>query len=293
MTCSASSNLFVAGIVIFTAASVLSGLAQDPTQLILARAGQGLGAAVLAPQGLPIMLSVFPVERRGGVFAAQPLAMMVTSGIASGLTQKLSAKYLLVPGLLAFAAGLGYIDWAAQAGSGRWTFLPGLILTGLGMGFVWTPVFSLATRDLRPELAGVASGVLNTVQELGSVIASAAVGALLQNRLAAALHDQAVARAGQLPATERDPFVAGFSHAAKSGLEVGAGQTGAALQLPPALQQLAHDVFTNAFVDAMRPTLILPIVIILLAAASCLAVRAGARRSELGEERQPEIAAAR
>ncbi len=69
MTCSASANLFVAGIVIFTAASVLSGLAQDPTQLILARAAQGLGAAVLAHQGLPIMLSVFPVERRGGVFA--------------------------------------------------------------------------------------------------------------------------------------------------------------------------------------------------------------------------------
>jgi hypothetical protein len=228
----------------------------------------------------------------GLTVAAQPLAMMVTSGIASGLTQKVSAKYLLIPGLVAFASGLGYIDWAAHAGSGRWTFLPGLILTGLGMGFVWTPVFSLATRDLRPELAGVASGVLNTIQELGSVIASAAVGALLQNRLAAALHDQAVARSGQLPASERDPFVAGFSHAAKSGLEVGAGQTGAALQLPPALQQLAHDVFTNAFVDAMRPTLILPIAIILLAAASCLAVRAGARRLELGAECEPEIAAA-
>src|SRR5207244_13471543 len=55
--------------VIFTVASALSGLAQDPTQLILSRALQGLGAAVLAPQGLPLMMSLFPVERRGGVFA--------------------------------------------------------------------------------------------------------------------------------------------------------------------------------------------------------------------------------
>src|SRR6202162_2095692 len=62
-------NMFIAGVVVFTVASALSGLAQDPTQLIVARAAQGLGAAILAPQGLPIMLSLFPVERRGGVFA--------------------------------------------------------------------------------------------------------------------------------------------------------------------------------------------------------------------------------
>src|SRR5467141_2605692 len=62
-------NVFAAGIAIFTAASAVSGLAQDPTQLIIARATQGVGAAILAPQGLPLMMSLFPVNRRGGVFA--------------------------------------------------------------------------------------------------------------------------------------------------------------------------------------------------------------------------------
>src|SRR5690349_14234404 len=62
-------NVFAAGIVIFTIASGLSALAQDPTQLIVARALQGLGAAVLAPQGLPLMLTLFAPEKRGGVFA--------------------------------------------------------------------------------------------------------------------------------------------------------------------------------------------------------------------------------
>lgn len=62
-------NVFAVGIVIFTAASALSGLAQNPTQLIVARALQGLGAAVLAPQGLALMLSLFPADRRAGVFA--------------------------------------------------------------------------------------------------------------------------------------------------------------------------------------------------------------------------------
>ncbi|TMF66786.1 MAG: MFS transporter [Chloroflexi bacterium] len=62
-------KMFAIGVVIFTVASAFSGLAQDPTQLILARGLQGLGSAVLAPQGLPLMMSLFPVEKRGGVFA--------------------------------------------------------------------------------------------------------------------------------------------------------------------------------------------------------------------------------
>jgi len=452
-------NVFAAGVAIFTAASAASGLAQNPTELILARAFQGLGAAVLAPQGLPLMLQMFPKERRGGVFAIygvlgglavlagptlggllvtpfgwrsifyvnvpggvltlalalllipdlrpgrrhrldlvgvilatgglfglvfgliegerydwgtvtgfvsipeiigagllllavflayqalrqqrepllpfavfrdrnftlmtlvmaamgfailgfylpltiylqsvlglsaiqagltiapQPLAMMLASGVASGLTEKVSGKYLLIPGLLAFAAGIGYVDWVAHAGADRWSFLPGLIACGLGMGFVWTPVYSLATRDLNPALGGVASGVISTIQELGAVLASAAVGALLQNRLANALHQQAVSYAAQLPPTLRERFVAGFSQAGHRGLEVGAGETGARLQLPPdvpaqivsQLQQLAHAVFTHAFVDAMRTAIVLPLVVLLLAAVSTLAVRA--RRS--------------
>src|SRR5881227_923941 len=57
-------NMFAAGIVVFTIASAFSGLAQDPTQLILARALQGLGSAVLAPQSLPLMMSLFPVVKR-------------------------------------------------------------------------------------------------------------------------------------------------------------------------------------------------------------------------------------
>src|SRR5690348_5481672 len=62
-------NLFAIGVVIFTIASGLSALAQDPAMLIVSRALQGLGAAVLAPQGLPLMMSLFSAEKRGGVFA--------------------------------------------------------------------------------------------------------------------------------------------------------------------------------------------------------------------------------
>src|SRR3989440_7849800 len=61
-------NLFGAGVVIFTVTSALSGLAQDPTQLILSRALQGVGATVLAPHGLTVMMALFAAEKACGVF---------------------------------------------------------------------------------------------------------------------------------------------------------------------------------------------------------------------------------
>ena len=131
--------------------------------------------------------------------------------------------------------------------------MPGLVVGGLGMGCIWGPAFQLATRDLRVELAGVASGTLSTLQEMGAVIASAAVGALLQNRLATSLHAQAVAAAAHLPAHVAASFVASFSGAAASGLQIGAGQSGAALRIPAgtppslaaSLASLAHSVFAD------------------------------------------------
>jgi hypothetical protein len=94
--------------------------------------------------------------------------MTVTSGVASGLSKRVSGKYLLIPGLVVLAAGMGWVDWAMHADAGRWSFVPGLVVSRFGMGFVWTPAYSLATRDLSPQLGGAASGVINTIQELGT-----------------------------------------------------------------------------------------------------------------------------
>jgi EmrB/QacA subfamily drug resistance transporter len=217
----------------------------------------------------------------GLVIAVQPGAMFFASGVANGAAAKADPKYVLVPGVFLLAAGSAWIAWVVSASGSRWSLVPGLVLGGVGMGFIWGPVYNIATRDLQPALAGVASGVLNTIQELGAVIASASVGALLQNRLAVTLHDQAVQAASQLPPQFAQRFVAGFSNAASGGFEVGAGQTGGSFSVPPGtpsdvaqkLAALAHDVFANGFVDAMRPTLILPIAVIVAAGLLAMAVR--------------------
>jgi hypothetical protein len=132
------------------------------------------------------------------------------------------------------------------------------------------------------------------------VIASAAVGALLQNRLATSLHAQAVSAATHLPAHVAPSFVASFSGAAASGLQVGAGQSGAALRIaagtPPglaaSLESLAHSVFAEGFVSAMKTTMLLPIGVLLLAAVASLFAR-GRPRGESAEPAETEMEDAR
>ena len=52
-------RLFLSGLTVFTLASVLTALSSDPTSLFAARAGQGLGAALLSPAALSILLTAF------------------------------------------------------------------------------------------------------------------------------------------------------------------------------------------------------------------------------------------
>src|SRR6266446_5669293 len=61
-------SLFAIGLFIFTVASALCGFSQSPTQLIAARILQGVGGALLTPQTLAILTSIFAPERRGAAF---------------------------------------------------------------------------------------------------------------------------------------------------------------------------------------------------------------------------------
>src|SRR5438445_128214 len=61
-------NLFAIGLLVFTVASALCGLSQNAGELIGARVLQGIGGAILTPQTLSIITTLFPPERRGAAF---------------------------------------------------------------------------------------------------------------------------------------------------------------------------------------------------------------------------------
>src|SRR3989442_976000 len=314
-------NLFAAGLVVFTAASVLCGLSQDAGQLIAARVVQGVGGALLAPQSLAILTSIFPRERMGaalgfwgaaigvstiagsfatpGIFlpftiylqsvrgmspleagvAVAPLSLvsMFVAPFSGRLADRFGGKYFLMAGLVLFATGTGLLFVLASLDSTWQTFVAPLMVAGLGMGCVFAPMTAVAMKDVAMRDTGAASGGFNTMRQLGAVVGSAVIGAVLQAQLAIDLPAQAAAKSGQLPPQFRDQFVNGFAQASRSGFQVGVGQSGGA-QLPPnvpaqtvaQIQQIARDVFENAFILAMHPTAVVAIVVLVLAAAGCV-----------------------
>jgi EmrB/QacA subfamily drug resistance transporter len=68
-------SLFIAGVAVFTLASAASGISQTAAELIAARAVQGLGAALLLPQTMAVIIATFPAGRRGA-------AMGIWGGVA-------------------------------------------------------------------------------------------------------------------------------------------------------------------------------------------------------------------
>src|SRR6266849_4395866 len=126
--------LFVIGLAVFTLASALCGLAQNSTELIAARIVQGIGGALLTPQTLAILTSIFPPERRGAAFG-------IWGGVAGLAT---------IAGPTIGGALITYFDWP-------WIFF---INVPIGIGaFIAT---FLIVPDLRPgrrqgwDLVGVA-----------------------------------------------------------------------------------------------------------------------------------------
>ena len=219
----------------------------------------------------------FSALKAGLTFLPMSLLSGITAPFAGRLSDRIEVRWILLTGLTFFAAGLGLVVYLISLSATQATFWGPAALAGIGMGMTFAPLTTAAMRDIRPQVAGAASGVLNTVRQLGGAIGSAVIGAVLQNQLASQLHDQAVAYSSQVPAAFRGRFVDGFSHAASSGFQVGAGQTGGA-QLPagvPAavvhsLQTLFKTVFDVAYTNAVRPTLAVSIVVLAIGAVSCL-----------------------
>ncbi|WP_040797412.1 MFS transporter [Nocardia higoensis] len=144
-------RMFLIGLAVFALAGVWSALAQGPGELILARAAQGVGAAVLAPQVLSSLFVLFRGPERATVLGV--------FGVAAGLAQ---AGGLLLGGILVTAdvAGLG---WRAIF----WISVPAaLILLALG---TWLIPENRAEDALRPRWVpaiGLTAGLVAIVYPL-------------------------------------------------------------------------------------------------------------------------------
>jgi EmrB/QacA subfamily drug resistance transporter len=222
----------------------------------------------------------FSALKAGLAMAPASLVSMFVAPVAGQMTDKIGGKYILMSGLILFGGGMGWLALIATPSSSWQSFLAPLIVAGLGMGCVFAPLVTTAMRNIQPQMAGAASGVLNTVRQVGLVIGTAAVGALLQNRLVSAMNSQAQTRSAALPPAVRGRFITEIHNSASNGIQVGAGQNGGIsgqaglpAQLAAEVARIGHDVFTSGYVQAMRSTMLLPVILLAVGAVSCFALR--------------------
>jgi EmrB/QacA subfamily drug resistance transporter len=167
-------RLYAAGLVLFAAASAACALAPSAGWLIVARAAQGAGAALVVPLGLALLSAAFPPERRGqaiGIFSAIT-GLSVASGplIGGAVVQGLAWQWIFwlnVPiGLV--AAPLVLAKMKESFGQDTSLDVRGLALvTGAAFGVVWGLV--------RGNTAGWGSSEVVTALVLGAVFAVAFV----------------------------------------------------------------------------------------------------------------------
>lgn len=133
-------RVFMTGILVFTLASLLGGFAQEPWQLLMARALQGIGGAIASPTSLALITTTFPEgperNRAFGVFAAVSAGGGAIGLLAGGmLTEWLDWRWVFfvnVPiGVLIAVLAPMYIN-ESDRHSGRFD-IAGALTSTLGM----------------------------------------------------------------------------------------------------------------------------------------------------------------
>jgi EmrB/QacA subfamily drug resistance transporter len=134
-------RIFMVGLAIFTLASLWCGLSGGATELISARAIQGVGAALMMPSTLSIITAVFPVRERGaaiGIWAGvSAMALAIGPLLGGVITEHLSWNwifYVNVPiGAIGFVVSRIVVPESRDTSHEQRLDLPGLLSSGIGM----------------------------------------------------------------------------------------------------------------------------------------------------------------
>ena len=120
-----------------------------------------------------------------------PLAVgiILAAGAASQLVTRVGFKPTLIMGLLFIAAGLFWFSRVrAPGGSFAADVLGPSILAALGLGFSFVPVTIAAVSGVEPHEAGLASGLINTSQQVGGALGLAILATLANARTKSLTH---------------------------------------------------------------------------------------------------------
>ena len=130
-----------------------------------------------------------------------PLAVVIilSAGAASQLVTRVGFKPTLIGGLVAVAGGLFWFSQIRVHGTYLQDVLGPSMICGAGLGFTFVPVTIAAVAGIRAEDAGLASGLINTSQQVGGALGVAVLVSIATTRIGdfgAAAHTHAALVAG-------------------------------------------------------------------------------------------------
>jgi len=108
--------------------------------------------------------------KTGITFLATAGTTVIWAGVAQGLTTRFGPRPVIVIGLLVLAASMGYYTQIPVDGHFWPDLLPAYLTFALGLAFAFVPVTIAALAQVAPEEAGLASGLINTSQQIGGAI---------------------------------------------------------------------------------------------------------------------------
>jgi predicted MFS family arabinose efflux permease len=115
------------------------------------------------------VLGYSPVKT-GLCFLAIPIVIAIAATNVPRVIQKIGFKPILVVGPLFVAAALFWFGRVRVDGNYLHDLLPGFILMGLGMGMNFIAITVAATSGVPARESGLASGILNTSQQIGGAL---------------------------------------------------------------------------------------------------------------------------
>src|SRR4051794_29811210 len=117
--------------------------------------------------------------KTGVTFIATAGTAVLWAGIAQALVTRIGAKIVMAVGFVAMIAGMLWYTQIPVDGSYASDLLPGYLLIGFALPFTFIPVSIAALAGVQHREAGLASGLINTAQQVGGAIGVAVTSSVL------------------------------------------------------------------------------------------------------------------
>jgi EmrB/QacA subfamily drug resistance transporter len=152
-----------------------------------------LGAAIFS---MFFLLSLYMQQvlgysalKAGVAYLLVASVIVVAAGASQALVTRIGVRSVLTTGMVLLVAGLVWFSQVSVHGAYATDLAPGFVLAGIGLGFSFVPVQIASLIGVTHDEAGIASGLINTSQQVGGALGVAVLSTITFTRYDSYLGD--------------------------------------------------------------------------------------------------------